>query len=458
MSLLLTVAGTAAQAAEVVHSVPVYSLVPFILMLGSIAVLPLVAHHWWESNKNKLIVSLILGLITIAWIIVQNLTHGLDQHVLHELNHELKHAVLYDYIPFICLLGSLFVTTGGILVEGDIQSKPIVNTTILGIGAVLASIMGTTGAAMLLIRPLISTNKERKFKVHTILFFIATVANTGGLLTPLGDPPLFMMYLRGADFFWFLHLFPEWLFANALILGVYFLVDTFMWKKESEEAKAFDRTNIEPITISGKINFIYLIGIVLAVAFINPGTFDFIKSGHPTSYLRDGFMVLMAILSLATTKQVVRAKNQFNWEPIGEVTFLFIGIFITMVPALIYLNLNAAHLGMDSTMKVYYATGLLSGFLDNTPTAVTFYNVVKGMALTSPSMVAGIPDLFMISICVASVMFGSLTYIGNGPNFMVKAIAESQDIKMPSFFGYMIRFSLPVLVPIFILLQMIFLH
>ncbi len=458
MSLLLTASGVAAHAAEATHSVPVYSLIPFILMLGSIAVLPLVAHHWWESNKNKLIVSLILGLITIAWIIIQNVSHGLDHRVLHELNHELKHAVLYDYIPFICLLGSLFVTTGGILVQGDIQSKPIVNTTILGIGAVLASIMGTTGAAMLLIRPLISTNKERKFKVHTILFFIATVANTGGLLTPLGDPPLFMMYLRGADFFWFLQLFPEWLFANLVILAVYFIVDTIMWKKESEEAKAFDKTNIEPITISGKINFIYLIGIVLAVAFINPSTFSFVQSAHPSSYIRDGFMVLMAILSLATTKQVVRAKNQFNWEPIGEVAFLFIGIFITMVPALIYLNLNASALGMDSTTKVYYATGILSGFLDNTPTAVTFYNVVKGMALSAPEMVAGIPQAFMVSICVASVMFGSLTYIGNGPNFMVKAIAESQDIKMPSFFGYMIRFSIPVLVPIFILLQLIFLN
>jgi Na+/H+ antiporter NhaD/arsenite permease-like protein len=456
MNFLLT-ASHVASAAESAHYVPLYSLIPFILMLGSIAVLPLVAHHWWESNKNKLIVALVLGLITIGWIIFQNITHGLDGHVIHELNHELKHAVLYDYIPFIALLGSLFVITGGILVQGDIQSKPIVNTTMLGIGAVLASLMGTTGAAMLMIRPLISTNKERKYKVHTILFFIATVANCGGLLTPLGDPPLFMMYLRGAEFFWFASLLPEWLFTNILILVIYFIVDNIMWKKETPEAKEWDRTNIEPITIKGKINFIYLIILVLAVAFINPGTFDFIKSGHPTSYIRDAVLVLMAILSLATTKQVVRAKNQFNWEPIGEVAFLFIGIFITMVPALLYLNINASSLGMNDPQKVYYATGILSGFLDNTPTAVTFYNVVKGLSLTDGTLIAGIPEIFMQAICLASVMFGSLTYIGNGPNFMVKAIAESQGIKMPSFFGYMIRFSIPVLVPIFILLQLIFL-
>lgn len=452
MNLLLTATG----AAHAAQSVPLYSLIPFVLMLGSIAVLPLVAHHWWESNKNKLIVALVLGLITIGWIIFQNVTQSLGHEVLHHLNMELKNAVLYDYIPFICLLGSLFVVTGGILIGGDIESKPIVNTTILAIGSVLASLMGTTGAAMLLIRPLISTNKERKFKVHTILFFIATVANCGGLLTPLGDPPLFMMYLRGADFFWFLHLIPEWMIANVIILAVYFVVDTMMWKKESPEDKAFDKTNIEPITIKGKINFIYLIGIVLAVAFINPGTLAFVKSYHPTSYLRDGMMILMAILSLATTRRVVRAKNQFSWEPIGEVAFLFIGIFITMVPALLYLNMNAAGLGLDNPLKIYYATGLLSGFLDNTPTAVTFYNVVKGLNLTDAVMIAGIPEAFMKAICVASVFFGALTYIGNGPNFMVKAIAESQGIKMPSFFGYMIKFSIPVLIPIYVILQLIF--
>ena len=430
--------------------VPLYSLIPFIFMLGSIAVLPLIAHKWWDVNRNKLIVALVLGIPVAIWLFAVGMTY------------ELEHAIVYDYIPFIILLGSLFVITGGIFVDGNIEAKPKNNAIILGIGAILASFMGTTGAAMLLIRPLIHTNRERQFKVHIILFFIAIVANCGGLLTPLGDPPLFMMYLRGAPFFWFFHFIWEWLFVNGILLIIFFFVDSHFWKKESQEVKIKDHDYQEPIKLQGKFNFIFLLGVVLSVALINPNTLDFVKSTHPSSYLREASIALMAILSLVFTKKQIRISNNFNWHPINEVAFLFLGIFITMVPCLSYLETHAKLLGVDTPNMFYYATGILSSFLDNTPTAVTFYSLAVGLVTEDPSLiantatVAGIPEILMYAICTAAVYFGAMTYIGNGPNFMVKAIAESEGIKMPDFFSYMIKFSIIVLLPLFVLCELIF--
>lgn len=434
------------------HDVPIYLLIPFVLMLGSIAVLPLVANHFWESNRNKLLIALGLGIPTAIFLLIEG------------LSHELYHIIMFDYVPFIILLGALFVITGGIFVEGNIEAKPRTNVIFLAIGAVLASFMGTTGAAMLLIRPVLSTNSERKYRVHTILFFIAVVANCGGLLTPLGDPPLFMMYLRGADFFWFFSLFKEWAFVNFLIIVIYYFVDNYYWKKESPEAKIFDSKNKTKIKIYGKQNFIFLIGVVLAVAFLNENIIPFFKTSNYWSFLREGTIILMGILSLAFTAQKTRRLNHFNWEPIEEVAYLFIGIFITMVPALEYLKIHAGDIGINTPQLFYYATGALSGFLDNTPTAVTFYSLEVGMVQQFPLMiknvttVAGIPEATMIAISTASVFFGAITYIGNGPNFMVKAIAESNNVKMPDFFSYMIKFSLIVLLPIFIIAQLLFVH
>lgn len=433
-----------------IHNVPVYSMIPFILMLGAIAVMPLAAGHFWEHNKNKLIVALVLGIPTAIWLL------GFG------FSHELYHTIVFDYIPFIILLGSLFIITGGIFVEGNIESKPIINSTMLAIGAVIASLMGTTGAAMLLIRPLLHTNKRRQFKVHTVLFFIAIVANCGGLLTPLGDPPLFMMYLRGAEFTWFLNLLPEWFIVNFALILIYFIVDTHFWKKETDDVKQREQTLIKPIKIEGKFNFVWLLGVVLAVAFINPNTMDFLKQNHYYSFLREGVIILMAYASMKFTPRMTRVSNSFTWEPIVEVAYLFLGIFITMVPCLLYLEQNAEALGVTSPILVYYFTGGLSSFLDNTPTAVTFYSLVKGLAVQDPSImlnttiIAGIPEVFMKAICVAAVFFGSMTYIGNGPNFMVKAIAESQNVKMPDFFSYMFKFSIIVLLPLFILMQILF--
>ncbi len=435
-----------------VHSA--WSLIPFCLMLLMIAIGPLIAEKWWEKNLNKLIVSLVLGIPTALCLILGG------------MGHDLEHQVVFDYLPFIILLLALFVITGGIHLSGDIKAKPWVNTLFLGIGFVLASLMGTTGAAMLLIRPIIETNKERKFTVHTILFFIALVANCGGLLTPLGDPPLFMLFLRGAPFTWFLNMWIEWAFAGVVLLVLYYIIDSYYYKKENATDLAKDNGAQKKLHLDGKINFVYLLGVVLAVAFVNEGTLKFMGDENASvwvKFLREYVLLALAALSFFTTNKKTRFEsNKFTWAPIVEVAVLFLGIFVTMTPALAYLKDNAANLGLSHTWQFYYSTGLLSSFLDNTPTAVAFHSVATGltpdqMAAFGGILVAGIPEVLLKAICIGAVFFGSMTYIGNGPNFMVKAIAEESGIKMPSFFGYMIKFSLIILLPVYILIQLLFL-
>jgi len=425
-------------------SIPLLSLVPFLLMLLSIAIFPLFWNHFWEKNSNKLIIAVALSIPTVIYLLTAGFWHRLYE------------TMLFDYVPFLILLGALFTITGGIYLSGDIEAKPTINTLFLGIGAVLASFMGTTGAAMLLIRPVIQTNKERTFKVHTILFFIGIIANCGGLLTPLGDPPLFMMYLRGAPFTWFFKLGVEWFFANAALLIIYYIVDSYYYKKEPASAIKRDTSNIRPIKLEGKINFVWLIGVVLAVAFLNPQYLPFIEHNEYYKFIREAVIAGMAILSILFTTKLVRTSNNFTWEPIKEVAYLFLGIFITMVPCLLFLEANAKSLGVTFANQFYYYTGALSSFLDNTPTAVTFHQLAKGLGITSGTLVAGIPEELLKAISVAAVLFGSMTYIGNGPNFMVKAVAEENNIKIPSFFAYMYKFSLIVLLPIFIIIQLLF--
>ena len=425
-------------------NIPLYTVIPFILMLLSIALFPLFSKRFWQQNKNKLLTAIILSIPVAVWL----LSKGLEV--------KLFDSVVFDYIPFIILLGSLFVITGGIFLDGDIEAKPSVNTMFLVIGALLASVMGTTGAAMLLIRPIIQINKERKYKTHTILFFIGIIANCGGALTPLGDPPLFMMYLRGAPFIWFFKLFFEWLLTNGLLVIIYFLVDSYYHKKEPLEAILRDKTVIRPIRLSGKLNFIWLIGIVLAVAFINEQYIPFIQLNHYAKFLREAVILIMAILSLLLTPNLTRVSNNFTWRPIEEVAYLFFGIFFTMVPCLLYLESNAPTLGITMPHQFYYYSGLLSSFLDNTPTAVTFHSLALGLGVHSGNIVAGIGEENLRAICLGSVFFGSMTYIGNGPNFMVKAVAEDNNIKMPDFFSYIFKFSLIVLLPVFIIVQLIF--
>ena len=437
---------------QFVHSA--WSMIPFGLMLLTIAVAPLLVEHWWESNKHKLTVALFLGVPTAVCLISGGMLH------------ELEHQLFGDYIPFIVLLLSLYVITGGIHLSGDIKAKPWVNTSFLGLGWLLASFMGTTGAAMLLIRPLLSTNQQRKHKVHTVLFFIALCANCGGLLTPLGDPPLFMLFLRGAEFTWFFSMWAPWLVTGVLLMVIYFLLDTYYYKREHWTALSADHREHTPLQIEGNVNFVYLLGVVLTVAFVNEGIIPEMGDAHAPmwlKYMREIVLVSLTLLSLYTTKNKVRfVMNKFSWAPIIEVAVLFLGIFTTMTPALAYLNTNAELLGLDKTWQFYYASGALSSFLDNTPTAVAFHSVASGLdpnqlAAFGEGMMAGIPVILLKAICMGSVFFGAMTYIGNGPNFMVKAIAEENGVKMPSFFGYMFKFSLIVLLPIYILVQLIFL-
>ena len=437
---------------QLVHSA--WSMIPFGIMLLIIAVAPLLTEHWWESNKHKLTIVLFIAIPTAVCLIMGGMLH------------EVEHQVFGDYIPFIVLLLSLYVITGGIHLFGDIAAKPWVNTLFLTIGWLLASIMGTTGAAMLLIRPLLTTNQQRKYKVHTVLFFIALVANCGGLLTPLGDPPLFMLFLRGASFTWFLSMLPQWLFVGVVLLGVYFVTDTYFYKREHYTAILADNTEHQPLKLMGKRNLVFLLGVIFTVAFVNSAYIPemaIAESPVWLRYLREIILVILSIMSLVKTPHYVRYEmNKFSWAPFVEVAVLFFGIFITMTPAIEYLNAHASELGLCGIGEFYYATGALSSFLDNTPTAVALHSVAQGltpeqMAAFGGNTVAGIPEILLTAICIGAVFFGAMTYIGNGPNFMVKAIAEENGIKMPSFFGYIFTFSLIILLPIYILVHLIFL-
>ncbi|MBR0042011.1 MAG: sodium:proton antiporter [Bacteroides sp.] len=434
--------------------IPFWILLPFVAMLLCIAIAPLIAEEKWEKNLNKFAVSMVLGSVVAIWMVANN-------NAENEFTHKLVHQMVFDYVPFILLLTALFVVTGGIHVKGDIQATPKVNTLILAIGFVLASLMGTTGAAMLLIRPLLATNSQRKYTTHTVLFFIALVANTGGLLTPLGDPPLFLLYLRGAEFTWFLSLLPIWAFVGISLLAIYYLLDTYYYtKREALEHLMHDAREQEPIRIDGNINFLWLAGVVASVMFINSGYIPAMGEEHAPIYiklLREIVLVAIIFLSLYTTKKQVREANHYSWAPIIEVAVLFVGIFATMTPALIYLNANAADLGLTKPWQFYYSAGTLSSFLDNAPTAVAFHSVATGLPMAEGvPMVAGVQEVLLKAIATASVFFGAMTYIGNGPNFMVKAIAEESGLRMPSFFGYMFKFSLVVLLPLYIIVQLIF--
>lgn len=429
------------------HIIPSWMLIPFVVMLLCIAILPLTKlEEWWEHNLHKLYVSLILGVPVGAWLCFNG------------MSHELEHQMIYDYVPFILLLMALFVTTGGICIKGDLKATPAINTTILGLGYILASFMGTTGAAMLLIRLLIQTISERKYKVHTIMFFIATVANCGGLLTPLGDPPLFLLFQKGAPFTWFMNLMPEWLAAGALLLGMYYVVDLYYFKKEPIENIKADIANQTRIKISGLLNVFWLLCVIASTMFIN-ATYIPAMGEHDAPFylklLREWAFIAIIIASMVTTKKHTRKENNFSWTPILEVACVFCGIFATMTPALMYLQQNP--LPVTEPWQFVYCTGCLSAFLDNAPTAMVFHATATTLPMVEgTTIVAGISEIMLKAISMGAVFFGALTYIGNGPNFMIKSIAEQSGIKMPSFFGYMAKYSLVFFLPVYIIVQLIF--
>lgn len=423
-----------------------WSIIPFVLMLLSIAILPLIpaTAHLWEKLSFQLGLALVLGVPVALWFWIG----GEHATVMHSV---------WEYLQFITLLGALFVISGGIFIKGDLRATPKVNTGFLALGGILASFIGTTGAAMLLIRPILNTNKQRKHRAHTVIFTILIVANCGGLLTPLGDPPLFLGMLRGVPFEWTFNLLPEWFFVNSILLATYYALDRRMYAKEDAAAISFDDRNIEKVGVRGAINFALLAVIVLSVAFAPSIDLHMIEEGHATIIQmvpwRELLMLSAAYLSYFHTSREVRfGDNMFVWAPIMEVAALFIGIFLTMMPALKYLAQIAPKLPLNE-VTLFVFTGGLSAVLDNAPTYVTFFEMAR--TLPGEPRIADVPELYLISISLGAVFCGAITYIGNGPNFMVKAVAESRGVEMPSFGGYIV-WTFRYLVPTLIAMVLIF--
>jgi len=404
----------------------IIAVVPFIAWLLTIALAPIFFSHFWEKNSNKALLSILFALPILGYLLTQNMRHELW------LSAE-------EYFSFIILLASLFVVSGGILVEGDIKATPRNNIILFIVGAILSNFIGTTGASMVLIRPLLKINSQRTRITHIPIFFIFIVSNIGGCLTPLGDPPVFLGYLKGVPFFWTLNLLPMWFFNIALILSIFYLIDSWNYKKEPAEAISQDNHEIQPIKISGKRNSWFLLGIILAVFLESP--------------VREAVMIMMSLLSLKATPCRCHAQNSFSFEPISEVAILFAGIFVTMVPALAILAERGGELGLNQPWQFFWVTGILSSFLDNAPTYLTDLTLAQGLAAHDLSLsheVIGIPSIYLKAISAGAVFMGANTYIGNGPNFMVKTISESSGIKMPSFFGYF-AYSCAILIPVFLI-------
>lgn len=449
-----------------IHAEPpaFYSVIPFAALLLCIAFLPLIhkTEEWWEHNKNRLLVAVSLGLVTLIYYTFLY-GHGVVDHGTHELSAPgfpaaivvLKNALLVEYIPFIALLFSLYVISGGIAFNGNLVGRPGLNTGIIAIGALIASFIGTTGAAMLLIRPLLKANEKRDYVAHTVIFFIFVVCNTGGCLLPIGDPPLFLGFLRGVPFTWTLSLWPMWLAMNLSLLAIYFVFDTIRYKKENQEKIEAPPETIEPFALRGGINFLWLLLVIFCVALLDPSKTFPGTDWHAPHFFREVCMFGLAGISLLTTSKSIRKQNSFNYEAILEVAALFVGIFICMQAPVQILNVNGASLGIDSPWKFYWATGVLSSFLDNAPTYVVFFETAKAAGTNGPA-VAGVNEVSLVAISLGSVFMGAMTYIGNGPNFMVKAIAEKNNIRMPSFFGFM-GYSCVVLLPLSFVLTFVFL-
>lgn len=443
-----------------------YSVIPFVLLLGAIAILPLFhkTEHWWEHNINRFKVAAGLGLITLVYYaflyghpVEDHFSHGHAERGLPGSVIILKNAILVEYIPFIALLFSLYVISGGIHLRGTLVGKPKLNASIIGIGGLLASFIGTTGAAMLLIRPLIRANEERRYVAHTIVFFIFVVCNTGGCLLPIGDPPLFLGYLRGVDFLWTLNLWPMWLVMNCVLVATYYLFDRFRFRSENLNLEEIEAEQKEPISVDGGINFLWLVGVICCVALLDPSRSIPGTEWAPPVFMREVLMGLLTAFSLLTTSNQTRQLNSFNYDAIVEVAALFIGIFICMQPPIQILDVYGSQLGIDEGWKFFWGTGLLSSCLDNAPTYVVFFETARTVAEPGAETISGVTSLHLVGISLGAVFMGAMTYIGNGPNFMVKAIAEKNNIRMPSFFGYML-YSVAFVLPACVLISLIFLR
>ncbi len=416
---------------------PLWTALPFVGLLLSIALLPLVAERWWHSLRNQLAVALAWAAPVFVGLLLHALTEG--GHTGHEAGHALQHA-LAEYVSFIVLLGSLYVISGGITLRGDLVGSPAINTAFLALGAVLANILGTTGASMLLIRPVLSTNAERRHTWHIPLFFIFLVSNVGGALTPIGDPPLFLGYLRGVPFTWTFGLWPMWVPVVAALLALFFVIDTVQHRREALADVRADVSHVDPLRVHGGRNFVLFAGVIGTVLLLSPepGVHDF-----RSYYAREIALVLLALLSLVITPHGVRENNDFSWTPILEVAALFVGIFVAMIPATAILEGRGGALGITDPLQYFWATGALSAFLDNAPTYATFTAMACGnfpfcasAEQLGPLAADPTSARVLAAISLGAVYCGAGSYIGNGPNFMVRAIAVRAGYPMPTFFAY----------------------
>lgn len=501
-ALVLISFTTAAGAAEAAGpgigaELSLWWIVPFVGMLLSIAVCPVVDHHWFEKQYPKVTLFWTLA-FAVPFVAVYSMGGKFDTAM-----HEILHIYLVDYFPFIILLGGLFVASGGIVLRGTLVGTPIVNVGFIAVGSVLASLIGTTGASMLLIRPLLRANSHRKRRIHIVVIFIFLVSNIGGSLTPLGDPPLFLGFLHGVPFQWTLSLLPQMVFVILIVLAVFYFLDKKMDAKEETHSPS----ETTPLSIAGGHNFLYLLGIMGAVLMSGVWRPEEIMllgvKVSPSSLLRDGLIIGISALAFFTTKRELREENRYTWEPIREVGILFAGIFMTIIPAIAILKAGedgalAPIIRAASSEEAYlWLTGSLSSFLDNAPTYLTFFNTALGKlslteeavgeflrnsplpwfnaAAADPAIVQQImqnhPDLgmsaeqlganlqqfeaFLKAISMGAVFMGANTYIGNAPNFMVRSIAIQDGVKMPSFFGYM-GWSAAILIPIFVVATILF--
>lgn len=457
LAAMLLASGSAAAAEVDGAALAAWWGVPFAGMLLSIALMPLLAPKVWHHHYGK---------IAAGWALAFMLPYALV-FGFGAAGGALVHALVAEYLPFIILLTALFTAAGGIYIRGNLHGSPVLNTGLMAIGAVLASLMGTTGASMLLIRPLIRANDNRKHVVHVVVFFIFIVSNAGGSLTPLGDPPLFLGFLKGVDFFWTVqHIFPETLFLVGTLLALFFAIDSYWYRKEGVLPQ--DPTpDTRKFGIDGGINFLPLLVVVALVLMSGtwkPGiVFDVFGTPVELQQLaRDAGLIVVTLVSLAITPKRVRDDNEFSWAPMQEVAKLFIGIFLTMIPVLAMLKAGEAGAFAAVTRAVtgadgqplpwayFWFSGLLSSFLDNAPTYLVFFNLAGG----DPQVLMTTLASTLAAVSAGSVFMGANTYIGNAPNFMVKAIAEDRGIRMPSFFGYM-AWSCGILIPLFVVMTFV---
>jgi Na+/H+ antiporter NhaD/arsenite permease-like protein len=439
---------------------PLLAVLPFLAYLLGIALLPLLFGHFWERNRNKLIVALGAS-APVIWYLLSARGGGV-----------LLGQTVCDYLSFIALLAALFTISGGILLRGALVGAPLVNVGLLAVGAALGSLVGTTGASMLLIRPLLRANARRVHAAHLVVFFIFIVSNAGGLLTPLGDPPLFLGFLRGVPFAWTLRLAPEWALVNGALLAIFFVIDRIQFARDrrlpppASPAPALSAEATGPLRIEGGLNLLWLAGMIAVVFLVGSYGERALGAGYLRAAVEIAGMSTFAVLSFRTTAKRIHEVNRFSWAPIVEVAAIFVGVFVTMVPAMSYLAERGSAFGVTKPWQFFWASGALSSVLDNAPTYLTFTALATGVANASGAGGLSPNDLgalaadpighgLLAAISCGAVLMGAVTYMGNGPNFMVKAIAEQHLVRTPSFFGYAL-WSFAILVPLFGLVSHIF--